>query len=55
MLTLQLAWLSVRHASFSVLVNILLTFPFISVLLEGPEKLVPGYVPSYYTAKNKPA
>ncbi|KAG8738252.1 hypothetical protein FRC12_016826 [Ceratobasidium sp. 428] len=25
------------------------------VLLEGPEKLVPGYVPSYYINKNKPA
>ncbi|KAG9122926.1 hypothetical protein FRC07_000496 [Ceratobasidium sp. 392] len=25
------------------------------VLLEGPEKLVPGYVPAYYINKNKPA
>lgn len=24
------------------------------VLLEGPEKLVPGYVPSYYLNKSKP-
>ncbi|QRV77388.1 Multicopper oxidase [Ceratobasidium sp. AG-Ba] len=25
------------------------------VLLEGPEKLVPGYVPQYYVNKNKPS